>query len=132
MTLAEGLELSEMPQRVANRLIARPMKRISARWPVWHPRRIRNLRKRRHGITDACEKSISHLVCCADGRFLETTADAGLADGPDGEIGGIVEGGPFAAVRAFEIEDEDGGCNGMLSWRDRRVCRSTSAISVSQ
>jgi hypothetical protein len=72
-----SVDITSIPDGIANRLLEGYMKHISTRWPILHSTYIRTLHTSRSSITDPYQKSALHLVYASGGRFLETTGETG-------------------------------------------------------
>ncbi|KAK5655169.1 hypothetical protein OQA88_6068 [Cercophora sp. LCS_1] len=73
----DPIDFSDIPENVADRLLAGYKKHIATRWPVVHSVWVhRELHNKRHSLTDPHHLAILHLVYATGGRFLETTGEA--------------------------------------------------------
>ena len=71
------LELGNMPESIADKLLKGYLKHISTRWPILHSNYIRTLHHSRGVLIDPYEKAVLHLVYASGARFLETTGETG-------------------------------------------------------
>lgn len=71
---------SYIPNRTASRLFDSYIKNFSARFPVLHSPRIRELFERREQPLSSYDEAILHLVFATSGRFLELSGETGTFD----------------------------------------------------
>ncbi|KAI1340155.1 fungal-specific transcription factor domain-containing protein [Xylariaceae sp. FL0016] len=72
-----GLEFSQVPAEIADKLFNGYIRHISTRWPVLQTPFMRLLHAEREILTDTFFTSVLHLIYAIGGRFLETTGETG-------------------------------------------------------
>ncbi|KAK9417016.1 putative Transcription factor domain-containing protein [Seiridium unicorne] len=74
---SSGLDFSQVPPEIADKLLHGYVRHISTRWPILQTPFVRLLHAERYTLSDAFFTSVLHLIYAIGGRFLETTGETG-------------------------------------------------------